>query len=236
MPKSFHFLARQAKRVLTIDARGDQLSIGTATSMAGRAIDETSVKFRVGLPFSGEQKLGGAFIGRASWAASNGHAAEHAGAQDRVLVVEKEFSVEGHRVVLEERFSLADGRLQVVTACNGLAALGKTKGLPEAAGSLQSTMWFDRSGGGDSASATAASPVVTNKLQLDVAPLLAGARVQRKRPHCFSNALAAIMSRIFHCMACTACAGRRPVGPAISGGPPQPGADGEDQPKPTKDA
>merc|ERR1712151_1264702 len=115
VPETFHFLAKQAKRTLSIDVRGSQVSITTATMVASRTVDEMALAFKVGEAFAGEQKLGGSFQGQASWMRC-----------DRTevldtLVVEKTFSLDGHDVVLEERYALdADGRLRVVTVCKGL--------------------------------------------------------------------------------------------------------------------
>merc|ERR1711948_61818 len=104
------------------------MGITTATVMASRTVDETALVFKVGEPFAGEQKLGGAFHGQASWMLR-----DKAEAAD-TLVVEKTFTLDGHDVVLEERYTLdTNGRLQVVTVCNGL---DKAADIAEAGGRL----------------------------------------------------------------------------------------------------
>jgi len=201
VPETFHFLAKQAKRTLSIDVRGSQVVISTATTMASRTVDETALAFKVGEPFAGEQKLGGAFHGQASWLKCEEAEEVH------TLMVEKTFSLDGNDVVLEERYALvAGGRLQVVTVCKGLDTATDLK---VAGGQLHATMWFDRQGGapssGDVARAVKPAPSALHA-QHGAAPLseLDNRRVgpsPKARIGCFSEPLSAL-STVFCSPAC----------------------------------
>jgi len=146
VPDAFHFMVKKAERTLCIQVHSGKVSVSTSTSLAGRALEETTVSFEVGRPFQGEQRLGGSFRGVARWEPAEGaDDASENGEAAGALLLEKRFSVEGSEIVLEERFErLAGERLMVTTTCHGLGEAG----LAEAEGPLRSTTAFNRSGPG----------------------------------------------------------------------------------------
>lgn len=122
VPASLHFVAKQAKRTMSIEEVDDKINMATATSMAGRIVEETAITFEIGRPFQGEQQLGGAFEGKASWI-------NDGSSEDGALLLEKKFVLDGLVIVLEEMFSInADRSLQVIASCNGIDNPGCTGG------------------------------------------------------------------------------------------------------------
>jgi len=211
VPESFRFMARKATRTLRIETRGGEVTLATTTSLAGRTIDETTLRFTIGMPFSGEDKLGGSFTGKAYWMPPSMRANDsmQAGSSQR-LVTERTFCVDGHDLLFEECHVLAsDGRLQVVTTCRGL---GEVTGIAKADGPQESITWFNRRSGapghaGRKGAAKDRPDLVDRTLDMPIKGKSNGAGWS-----CLSaKALSDLMGRfILPCMACARpCSTRR---------------------------
>lgn len=118
VPALVRSLAKRLRRTLQLQIRGDQISFASTASVGSRKVEETTVKFRIGETFEGQQPGGGTFQGVAQWGVpEDGVKCEDPGGW--VLVVEKRLEVAGRRITLEERFHLAEGRLSVCSTLQG---------------------------------------------------------------------------------------------------------------------
>lgn len=148
VPAILQGMAKRTQRSLRIKVRGDEVSLASTTTLAGKTLDE-SCDFTIGSPFKGKQLMGGTYQGLAKWC--------DAGIQ-RALVLDKSLVVKGRNLLMEERFELRSEDLLAVTlTCRGLQGeLGTTD--------IKCTMVFDRQGGNTSQrKGISASPTADKK-------------------------------------------------------------------------
>lgn len=104
VPAMARAFAKRMRRTLRIEVSGDQVSIATTTTVAGKQVEDTSNSFRMGEPFE-TQQMGNTCKGVARW--EEGHDGPEVEA--RILVIEKSFEVMGNEVKLQERYEPAAG-------------------------------------------------------------------------------------------------------------------------------
>lgn len=105
VPAMARGLAKQAKRSLQIEERGNHLKIKSAMTLARRSMEEKEVSFDVGESFRGQSAMFGSFQGLARWLNDSG---------SRTLLVTKKFRVQGADTTLEETYRVTpSGRLSM---------------------------------------------------------------------------------------------------------------------------
>lgn len=104
-PAMARSLAKRLKRSLSIDVKGERVTILQSFSLGGRKLDSNEISFCVGQPFEGSfPMMSTPFRGQARWT--------ELPVGNVALLVEKRFKAAGHDVVLEEVFAAtAEGRL-----------------------------------------------------------------------------------------------------------------------------
>merc|ERR1712087_620959 len=93
---------REMQRMMRIQIQQPIVSMASTTFMSRRIVEQACTKFTVGEIFQGEQQLGGAFQGFATWGPCTHGSQREKGAQNHALTIEKRFGAETGGVVMVE--------------------------------------------------------------------------------------------------------------------------------------